>query len=127
MLWDTNAIIFFLQDLLPSSSNDFLLRELAKDRPQISIITEIELMSWQKITKAEANVISSFLSNFVSIGLTEEIKISTIQIRKSTGLKIPDAIIAASALVKGVPLLTNNLKDFEKVDRLKTVDPMNLF
>lgn len=67
-------------------------------------------------------MISSFLSNFVSIGLTEEIKISTIQIRKSTGLKIPDAIIAASALVKGVPLLTNNLKDFEKVDRLKTFD-----
>lgn len=126
MLWDTNSIIFFLQDLLPSPSKAFLLRELNKRKPQISIITEIELLSWPKISTAEISSISEFLSNFESIGLTEEIKIVTIQLRKSKGLKIPDAVIAATALTQAVPLLTNNLKDFEKVDFLKILDPMNL-
>lgn len=126
MLWDTNSIIFLLQDLLPSPSKAFLLRELNKRKPQISIITEIELLSWPKISTAEIGSISEFLSNFESIGLTEEIKIVTIQLRKSKGLKIPDAVIAATALTQAVPLLTNNLKDFEKVDFLKILDPMNL-
>jgi predicted nucleic acid-binding protein len=126
MLWDTNSIIFFLQDLLPSSSKAFLLQELNRRKPQISIITEIELLSWPKISTTEIGTISEFLSNFESIGLTEEIKIVTIQLRKSTGLKIPDAVIAATALTHSIPLLTNNLKDFEKVDFLKIIDPMNL-
>ncbi len=126
MLWDTNSIIFFLQDLLPSPSKAFLLKELNLRKPQISIITEIELLSWPKISRVEIGNISEFLSNFESIGLTEEIKIITIQLRKSTGLKIPDAIIAATAITQAVPLLTNNLKDFEKVDFLKILDPMNL-
>lgn len=126
MLWDTNSIIFFLQDLLPSPSKTFLLRELNKRKPQISIITEIEFLSWPKISRVEISSISEFLSNFECIGLTEEIKIVTIQLRKSTGLKIPDAVIAATALTQAVPLLTNNLKDFEKVDFLKILDPMNL-
>lgn len=126
MLWDTNSIIFFLQDLLPSPSKAFLLKELNLRKPQISIITEIELLSWPKISRVEIGNISEFLSNFESIGLTEEIKIVTIQFRKSTGLKIPDAVIAATAITQAVPLLTNNLKDFEKVDFLKILDPMNL-
>lgn len=126
MLWDTNSIIFFLQDLLPSSSKSFLLKELNLRKPQISIITEIELLSWPKISRVEIGNISEFLSNFESIGLTEEIKIATIQLRKSTGLKIPDAVIAATAITQAVPLLTNNLKDFEKVHFLKILDPMNL-
>jgi predicted nucleic acid-binding protein len=126
MLWDTNSIIFFLQDLLPSHSKAFLLKELNLRKPQISIITEIELLSWPKISRVEIGNISEFLSNFESIGLTEEIKIVTIQLRKSTGLKIPDAVIAATAITQAVPLLTNNLKDFEKVDFLKILDPMNL-
>jgi hypothetical protein len=75
MVWDTNSIIFFLQDLLPSSSKAFLLKELNLRKPQISIITEIELLSWPKISRVEIGSISEFLSNFESIGLTEEIKI----------------------------------------------------
>jgi predicted nucleic acid-binding protein len=126
MLWDTNSIIFFLQDLLPSSSKSFLLKELNLRKPQISIITEIELLSWPKISRVEIGNISEFLSNLESIGLTEEIKIAKIQLRKSTGLKIPDAVIAATAITQAVPLLTNNLKDFEKVHFLKILDPMNL-
>ncbi len=126
ILWDTNSIIFFLQDLLPSSSRDFLLGELGNKTPKISVITEIELLSWQKISPEQSKTISLFLSNFGKVDLNEEIKEITINIRKSTGLKIPDAIIAASALALDLPLLTNNLKDFQKVDFLKILDPMNL-
>ena len=99
MVWDTNSIIFFLQDLLPQSSKDFLLNDLKRNKPKFSIITEIELLSWSRLSDSEGKIISAFLSNFYRIELSEEIKEETIRIRKSYGIKVPDAIIAASALL----------------------------
>jgi len=46
-----------------------------------------------------------------------------IQLRQSTSLKIPDAIIAATALDLELPLMTRNIKDFKKVPDLKWINP----
>ena len=126
MVWDTNAIIFFLQDLLPESSKLSLFKELNRRDQYYSIITEIELLSWKKLTEKEKLVISDFLSHFKKIELSEEVKDETIRIRKKLNIKIPDAIIAASALVQGQELLTHNQKDFEKVKGLRIFNPMEL-
>jgi hypothetical protein len=126
MVWDTNAIIFFLQDLLPESSKLSLLKELNRRDQYYSIITEIELLSWKKLTEKEKLVISDFLSHFKKIELSEDVKDETIRIRKKLNIKIPDAIIAASALVQGQELLTHNQKDFEKVKGLRIFNPMAL-
>ncbi|WP_439475085.1 type II toxin-antitoxin system VapC family toxin [Algoriphagus formosus] len=126
MVWDTNAIIFFLQDLLPESSKLSLLKELNRRDQYYSIITEIELLSWKKLTEKEKLVISDFLSHFKKIELSEDAKDETIRIRKKLNIKIPDAIIAASALVQGQELLTHNQKDFEKVKGLRIFNPMEL-
>jgi hypothetical protein len=126
MIWDTNSVIFFLQDLLPLTSKPFLLTELNKKRPSYSIITEIELLSWKKLSETETKTISRFLFNFSRIELSGQIKDETIRIRKAFGIKVPDAIIAASALILNQPLLTHNLKDFKNVEGLKILDPLNL-
>ena len=126
MIWDTNSVIFFLQDLLPLTSKSFLLTELNKKRPSYSIITEIELLSWKKLSETETKTISRFLFNFSRIELSGQIKDETIRIRKAYGIKVPDAIIEASALILNQPLLTHNLKDFKNVEGLKILDPLNL-
>lgn len=126
MVWDTNAIIFFLQDLLPQRSKDFLLQELKRSTPYFSIISEIELLSWPKLSIPERQTIADFLSHFERIELTEEVKQETIRIRKTIGLKVPDSIIAASALTHQTQLLSNNLKDFARVPNLELIDPLNI-
>lgn len=126
MVWDTNAIIFFLQDLLPESSKRSLLKELNQGDQYYSIITEIELLSWKKLTEKEKLVISDFLSHFIKINHSEDVKNETIHLRKKFNIKIPDAIIAASALLQGQELLTHNRKDFEKVKGLLIFNPMEL-
>ncbi|SDD34882.1 hypothetical protein SAMN04488104_102549 [Algoriphagus faecimaris] len=117
---------FFLQDLLPESSKLSLLEELYQRDQYYSIITEIELLSWKKLTEKEKLVISDFLSHFRKIELSEDVKDETIRIRKRLNIKIPDAVIAASALVQGKELLTHNQKDFEKVKGLEIFNPMEL-
>jgi predicted nucleic acid-binding protein len=112
--------------LLSEASKSFLIKELNQNKPHFSIISEIELLSWQHLPETELKIISSFLTNFERVELTEKVKIETIKIRKSTGIKVPDAIIAASAISLRAPLLTHNLKDFNKVKVLELINPMEI-
>ena len=47
----------------------------------------------------------------------------TILLRKSRKIKLPDAIIAATAMVHELTLITHNIKDFERIERLQVIDP----
>ena len=58
---------------------------------------------------------NSFISNSTIFDLDEAIIVETIQIRKNYNIKLPDAIIAATCLVNGCSLITNNVRDFEKI------------
>jgi len=58
------------------------------------------------------------LSNLSEQPLSEEIVKRCIQLRQTTSLKVPDAIIAATALHLERPLVTRNINDFQKVPNL---------
>lgn len=76
--------------------------------PIVSIITEIELLSWPQLDPEEYGALSSFLSECFIINLSSEIRNKTITIRKDYGLKVPDAIIAATAITKSIPLFSSD-------------------
>jgi len=48
----------------------------------------------------------------------------TIRLRQMRKIKIPDAIIAASALIQGLPLVTHNVSDFQWIEGLSLLDPL---
>jgi hypothetical protein len=75
-----------------------------------SIITEIELLSYPNLSKVEEQQLRSFLSQLLIIGIDEPIKSMAIALRKQHHLKLPDAIISATALSLNALLLTNDLK-----------------
>jgi predicted nucleic acid-binding protein len=76
----------------------------------VSIITEMELLSYPSLTPTEEQRIRQFLSQLQILNLTESIKRGAIDLRKHNRLKLPDAIIVATALELGAILLTNDLK-----------------
>jgi predicted nucleic acid-binding protein len=55
-----------------------------------------------------------------------EIIKQTISIRKKRKLKITDAIIAATAIVNGLTLVSDNDRDFKKIAGLKYINPANM-
>ena len=88
-LLDTNAIIYILdQGLVLKSRNKY----------SISIITEIELLSYSKLTRQEYEQIKNALLVFESLNITGAIKEQTIMIRRMRKIKLPDSIIIASAI-----------------------------
>jgi predicted nucleic acid-binding protein len=91
---------------------DAAREELARYRVrQISIITFIEVLVGAKA--GEEKAIRGFLATFQIIELSAEIAKEAIAIRKELRLKIPDAIVYATARSQGCLLVSRNTKEFK--------------
>ena len=102
LLLDTNAVLYVL------GGDETLASFLNGKELHLSIISELELLSYKKITQKEIKAISSFLSEFNIVNISEEVKKNTIAIRKSTNLKLPDCIIAATSITLNIPLISSD-------------------
>jgi predicted nucleic acid-binding protein len=83
----------------------------------VSVITELELLGYKDLNPiAEAELKSSLKSCFI-VDIEAPIKEKAIELRKRYNLKIPDAIIAGTAIHLQIPLITAD-KGFEKIEDL---------
>jgi predicted nucleic acid-binding protein len=71
--------------------------------------------------------ITKFCNMFQHLYLTEEVEKQTIFIRKAKKIKLPDAIIAATAIVHNLTLVTCNSDDFKNISNLNIFNPCHLF
>ena len=114
LLLDTNIIIYYFNGIITDDKID----EILKKSFNISIITKIEFLSWQKLR--EDKVLEKRALDFISYAnvyeLTDEIADKVIDIRQQYRVKTPDAIIGATALVYGFDIVTNNVDNFKNLD-----------
>ena len=104
-LLDTNFILGILK------SDDLVLAELSSRRIlaaecSYSAITRMELLGFHRIAQNEEAIIKQKLEHFSYLPLTKDIEDKVIDLRQSRKVKLPDAIIAATALCFGIELLT---------------------
>ena len=114
-LVDTNIIIiYYFNGIVEDNRID----EILKESFNISIITKIEFLSWQKLRDDEElkEKALNFISNANVYELTDDVANKVIEIRQKHKIKTPDAIIGATALVYGFDIVTNNVDDFDKLD-----------
>ncbi len=122
-LWDTNTAIYYLQQQFPPNAEKFVDELLKDEQPVISAITEIELLCWKTATEKDLQVLQSFISDALVIELEQPIKLKTADIRKAHKIKLPDAIIAATAIIYGLTLISRNIVDFKGIQGLTVIDP----
>ena len=110
-LLDTNAVIYLV--------NGRLAFPLPDGQYRVSIVTEIELLSFSDLSAAEEQKIRDLLLLLDRVHLTDAVRDEAIRLRRKNRLKLPDAIIAASALICDAVLLTND-QAFSSIDGLTT-------
>lgn len=113
---DTNAVIYLVSGRLALPLPD--------GRYSVSIITEIELLSFAGISAGEEKKIHNLIFSLDRVHITEAVRDETIRLRRKNRLKLPDAVIAASALIQRAVLLTND-QAFASVEGL-TVESLQL-
>jgi predicted nucleic acid-binding protein len=111
-LWDTNTVIYYLQQQFPKNAEVYVDSLALNSNPAISAITEIELLFWRSASTNDISIIESFIDDAFVFELDNPIKRLAASIRKNYSLKLGDAIIAATTLVFDLTLLTRNTADF---------------
>ena len=123
-LIDNNAISNFFSGLFTEKGMDFMA-DIIDQTPIISVITEIEALSWINPDKSKEQIVKSFIQDATILALTPTIVAQCVSIRRSRKIKTPDAIIAATAIVHNLTLITSD-SDFNDITGLNVIDFFNL-
>lgn len=104
-LLDTNVVIGLLKNT-PAASELLATNHCKPSACAVSQVTRIELFSYPNLSPTEDQTIRALLATVRVIFLDEEVEQATIAIRQKKKLKLPDAVVAATALAKNLKLLT---------------------
>ena len=111
---DTNIILYLL-------NGDETISDLLQGKDiYVSVISELELLGYKGIEEQEIKIIEDFFSHCIIVDLNQNIKKLTIELKRKHRIKLPDAIIAASAQYVNIPLLSAD-KGFEKIEGIQFV------
>ena len=120
-VFDSNILIYHLNDQLPPVVRvqvDDWIRESAF----ISVITRIEVLGYRH-TAGSLLQAARLLATLDEVPLHEAVVQQTITLRQQHRIRLPDAVIAATALHLDFPLVTRNEQDFQNIDGLTVVNP----
>ncbi len=98
-LADTNAIIYLL-------SGKECMRPYLHTHLSVSVISRMEVLSFSGITAEEETVIRNLLNECNMLQIDSSVVEETIRLRRQYKIKLPDAIIAATAIANNIPLIT---------------------
>lgn len=74
----------------------------------LSVISELELLAYPDLSPSDETHIKAFLQDITIVELNSTVKSHAIDLRKRYRLKLPDALIVATALAFNAVLLTND-------------------
>ena len=108
---DTNILIYVHE-------GNKLIEPFLKYNFGISFITEIELLGFGGLTSIEEDKLRQLIKDCYELGWNNDVKEQAILLRKKYVVKLPDAIIAATAIVHELPLVTadRGLVKIEELD-----------
>ncbi|TYP93419.1 hypothetical protein LX73_1123 [Fodinibius salinus] len=112
ILIDTNIALYFL------TGDKKLTNLLDNAIIYLSFISELELLSYPELDNKEQESINNFIQECVVVDINPPIKQKTITIWQQSNIKLPDTIIAATAISKQLPFLSAD-KDFAQVHDLQ--------
>jgi predicted nucleic acid-binding protein len=118
-LMDTNVVIGYLSNQLP------LAGASAIDQLPgvVSVITRIELLGWYKASATQLTKLKPLIDSAQIYNLSEDVIQQTILLRQQYKIKLPDAVVAATAMVYNHILITRNTIDFKNIARLDFENP----
>ena len=120
-VFDSNILIYHLNDALPPS----VLTQVESwitEGAVISVMSRIEVLAYPQ-TAGQLQQAMQLLAYFEEIPLHEPIVQRTIMLRQQYRIRLPEALIAATARDGGFPLVTRNTRDFHTINGLIILNP----
>jgi predicted nucleic acid-binding protein len=121
VLLDSNIIIYSAK---PGGAG--LRTFLEGIKRYVSVISYIESFGYQNLTQEEFQQLETIFRRTQILPLTDTIAQQAVSLRQQRRMGLGDAIIAATALVHDLSLVTHNTEDFRWINGLGLLDPLSI-
>lgn len=120
-LIDTNILIYHTKG--SENSIDFISRTIIQKSFNISIITKIEFLGWNKHTSNSFEKCKRLIEFSNVYPVDEDIANKAIELKRKINIRLADAVIAATAIMNNLKLATRNVNDFRAIEEVDVVNP----
>lgn len=120
-LIDTNVIIDYTANRLDDKGSTFV-EKVFNTGFNVSVVVKIEVLGYGNAPD-KMHLLEAFLATATLLPLDDSVTQKTIDLRRIKKLKLGDAIIAATALIHNLTLITRNIADFNNLDGLTVINP----
>ena len=118
MLLDTNILIYMAQP-----GGESLQAQMVSASPAASLIARVEALGFQSITAGERERMDKVFAWVEVLPVDDAVADAAILLRQARRMKLGDALIAATALLYDLPLVTRNVDDFKHIAGLQIINP----
>ena len=118
MLIDSNIVIY------ASKPEHAGLRQfIAEHTPAVSAVSYVEVLGYHKLTESERQDLEAFFAAASILPLSDAVLDQAVQLRQHKKMTLGDSLVAATALVHRLTLVTRNTDDFDWIDGLTLLNP----
>lgn len=120
-LFDSSAVILYFNDAVTDPSFALIKQAISQGSAAISVVTRAEVLAWPSHTPQSLEAAKAGLAVFEQMDVNAAVADEAARIRRAYHVKLPDALIAATATLRGLVVVTANFRDFERVAGLQVV------
>ncbi len=124
-LIDTNILIYYADGKIPALHNTRVV-QILQDSFLISTISRIEFLGWNKLAGDDLIKAVAFLASAKVFYVDNAIESKATELKRGYKMATPDAIVAATALLNQLTLVTRNTKDFDRIENLQLYNPFEV-
>ena len=118
-LIDTNVVIDTLGNIMPEN----VKQKVSQMSPIVSVVTYMEALGWHKATASQLHILQKFMDAAMILPIDQPVIEKTVWLRQQKRIGLGDAIIAATAIVYNMVLVTRNVSDFKSINNLIVFNP----
>jgi len=125
MLLDSNILIYSAQP-----ENEFLRQLIAERAPAVSAVSYVEVLGYHRLSDSErshftAFFFTAFFAEARVLPLSQPVLDAAVRLRQAKKIKLGDSLVAGTALLYDLILVTRNVDDFIGIDGLRILNPFS--
>ncbi len=118
MLIDSNIIIYAAKP-----EHSALRRLIGEHSPAVSAISYVEVCGYHRLTEQEQSYFEEFFNAATVLPLSQEVLNQAVKLRQIKKMSLGDSLVAATAIVYNLTLVTRNSQDFAWIPNLSVMNP----
>ena len=119
MLVGSNIVIYAAQP-----QHERLREFIRENSPLVSVISYIEVLGFHRLKDPERGLLEKFFAVAAILPLSNHVAQRAIRLRQQRRMSLGDSVVAATALIHRLTLVTHNAGDFQWIGELPLLDPL---